>query len=240
MEDFAIIFDFNGTMLFDTPLQFRAWNELAEETLGHGLSEEEFLRCTNGRPSRETVEYFWGDVGEAQTNALVARKREKYKALCLANPAEFHLADGLPEVLDLLKQAGVPFTIATSSNPRSMDFYFDHLNLAAWFRREAVICSDHRFPGKPAPDIYLIAARALGFPPERCIVVEDAMAGAQAARNAGIGYVIVIDPEGSGGFAGCDQVDAVIGGHGELYEQLCNIMRALRVGGRNEQNDGQG
>ena len=40
MVDFAVIFDFNGTMLFDTQIQFRAWNDLAEETLGHGLSEE--------------------------------------------------------------------------------------------------------------------------------------------------------------------------------------------------------
>ena len=227
MCDFAVIFDFNGTMLFDTQIQFRAWNDLAEETLGHGLSEEEFLHCTNGRPSRETVEYFWGDVGEAQMGELVARKREKYKQLCLAHPEIFHLADGITQVLDLLKKNGILFTIATSSNPRSMDFYFEHLGLATWFNRETVVCSDRRFPGKPAPDIYRIAAQELGFPPEQCVVVEDALAGAYAAHGAGIGYIVVIDPDSSGDIWIGDQVDCVISEYHDLYEQLCNIIHAF-------------
>lgn len=227
MSEFAVIFDFNGTMLFDTPIQFRAWNDLAEETLGHGLSEEEFLRCTNGRPSRETVEYFWGDVGEQQMQDLIVRKRDKYKQLCIAHPELFHLADGLTEVLDLLKQKEIPFTIATSSNPSSMDFYFEHLGLAAWFQRENVVCSDRRFPGKPAPDIYRIAAQQLGFPPENCIVVEDAPAGAYAARSAGIGHIVIIDSDGSGSALLGNQVDCMIRHHSELYEQLCNIIDAF-------------
>ena len=240
MCDFAVIFDFNGTMLFDTQIQFRAWNDLAEETLGHGLSEEEFLRCTNGRPSRETVEYFWGDVEEEQMEELVARKRRKYKELCLAHPEMFHLADGMTEVLDLLKEHEIPFTIATSSNPRSMDFYFEHLGLAAWFDRDAVICSDRRFPGKPAPDIYRIAAQELGFPPEQCIVVEDALAGAYAARSAGIGYIVIIDPESSGSIWVGDQVDYVINEYHELYEQLCNIMHAFHIEAQENRKKEQG
>lgn len=225
MCEFAVIFDFNGTMLFDTPIQFRAWNDLAEETLGHGLSEQEFLRCTNGRPSRETVEYFWGDVGEEQLDSLVARKREKYKQLCLDHPELFHLADGITEVLDLLKTNNIPFTIATSSNPRSMDFYFEHLGLATWFDRKRIICSDRRFPGKPAPDIYRIAAQELGFPPEQCIVVEDAPVGACAAHSAGIGYIVMIDPDNNGDKQIAEHVDYVVCAYHELYEQLCNIMQ---------------
>lgn len=230
MQKFAVIFDFNGTMLFDTPLQFHAWDELAKETLGHGIPWEEFIRCTNGRTSSETVAYFWGDgLQKQEQKALIRRKRELYQQQCLAHPEEFHLAEGIPEVLDMLKQKSVSFTIATSSNPQSVDFYFAHLDLGKWFDRERVICSDQKFPGKPAPDIYRIAAERLGIPPARCIVVEDALAGAIAARSAGVGYVIVIDPDNTGAIWVGDEVDYVIHAHSELNEILCNIMHAFEA-----------
>ena len=230
METFAVIFDFNGTMLFDTPLQFQAWDELAKQTLGHGLSREEFIRCTNGRTSSETVAYFWGDgMDRAERDALIRRKRRLYQQQCLAHPEVFHLADGIPEVLDMLKQKQIAFTIATSSNPQSVDFYFTHLGLGKWFEREKVICSDQKFPGKPAPDIYRIAAERLAVSPAQCVVVEDALAGAQAARSAGVGYVIVIDPDNTGAIWRGDQVDYVIHAHSELKELLCNIMQAFEA-----------
>lgn len=230
MQEFAVIFDFNGTMLFDTPLQFHAWDELAKETLGHEISYEEFICCTNGRTSSETVEYFWGDeIDKEKQKILVRRKRELYQQQCLAHPEEFHLAEGIPEVLDMLKQKGVSFTIATSSSPQSVDFYFAHLNLGKWFDREKVICSDQKFPGKPAPDIYRIAAKRLAIPPIRCIVVEDALAGAIAARGAGVGYVIVIDPDNTGAIWVGNEVDYVIHAHSELNEILCNIMCAFEA-----------
>ncbi len=230
MQEFAVIFDFNGTMLFDTPLQFHAWDELAKQTLGHGISREEFIRCTNGRTSSETVEYFWGDtLDKEEKKTLIRRKRALYQQQCLEHPEVFHLAEGIPEILDMLKQNGISFTIATSSNPQSVDFYFAHLNLGKWFEREKVICSDLKFPGKPAPDIYRIAAERLQIPPSRCVVVEDALAGAQAARAAGVGYVIVIDSDNTGAIWVGDEVDCVIHAHSELNELLRNIMRAFEM-----------
>lgn len=230
MREFAVIFDFNGTMLFDTPIQFQAWSELAEETLGHGLSREQFMQCTNGRTSSETIDYFWGsDVPPERKRELVARKRENYKRLCLTHPESFHLAEGLPKVLDLLRAGGIPFTIATSSNPASMDFYFEHLNLCTWFDRADIICSDQNFPGKPAPDIYRLAARKLHMPPEQCVVVEDAVAGARAARAAGIGYVVLIDPTDSGRVQAGELVDSVMQNFNQLYEKLHRLLQAPRA-----------
>lgn len=221
MDNFAVIFDFNGTMLFDTPLQYRAWNVLAEETLGHGIDYDEFLRAANGRTSRETVEYFWGkDVDVSFRNTLIARKRDMYRQQCVEHPDIFHLAEGSTEVLDLLKDHEIPFTIATSSNPSSVDFYYENLDLGRWFERENIICSDLNFPGKPAPDIYQIAAKKLNMPPERCVVVEDALAGASSARAAGIGYIVVIDPYRSGQFCENELINCVIRHYGELFELL--------------------
>lgn len=65
MQQFAVIFDFNGTMLFDTPLQYQAWNMLAEKTMGRSIGIDQFLRTANGRSSTETVDIFWEipDIG---------------------------------------------------------------------------------------------------------------------------------------------------------------------------------
>ena len=58
MQPFAVIFDFNGTMLFDTPLQYQAWNMIAEQTIGKSIGIDMFLRTANGRSSAETVDIF--------------------------------------------------------------------------------------------------------------------------------------------------------------------------------------
>lgn len=224
MQDFSVIFDFNGTILFDTPLQFRAWNGLLEETRGRCINENDFLRNANGRTSEETIAYFWGkQISETERHHLMAEKRKRYRALCLQYPELFHLADGLPEVLDCLSQHDIPFTIATSSSPSSVDFYFTHLKLDRWFRRDAVICSDRDFPGKPAPDIYHIAAKQLHTPPARCIVLEDAVAGAYAARAAGIGFIVVIDPDNTGLIWVGNEVDCVIRNYAQFQFMLQNI-----------------
>ncbi len=210
-------------MLFDTPLQLEAWNSLLEETQGRRVPEEEFLQSANGRTSRETVEYFWGeDVTPQQVSELIQCKRRRYRELCMEHPEIFHLAEGLPEVLDLLMENGVPFTIATSSGPDSVDFYFEHLGLARWFDRDAIICSDRKFPGKPAPDIYRIAAQQLGMEPERCIVVEDAAAGAQAARSAGIGRIVLVDADNAGIARNVGAVDCEI----HHYDEMARVLRA--------------
>ena len=105
MQRFAVIFDFNGTMLFDTRIQYQAWNILAQKTLGHEIDQRTFLREANGRTSSETVDLFWGNhVTKQQKQALITRKRELYKEYCLAHPEEFHLAEGIPEILDLLEK----------------------------------------------------------------------------------------------------------------------------------------
>ena len=187
MQPFAVIFDFNGTMLFDTPLQYQAWNMIAEQSIGKSIGIDTFLRTANGRSSAETVDIFWGkSLTKDEKQALISNKRQAYKRLCLTHPELFHLADGIPQILDFLKKHEIPFTIATSSNPASVDFYYENLQLYRWFRREDIVCTDGSFRGKPAPDIYCAAAKSLHMHPKDCIVIEDAVAGAYAARGAGI------------------------------------------------------
>ena len=77
-----------------------------------------------------------------------------------------------------------------------MDFYFDYLHLGDWFDEEKMVCHTGSFPGKPTPDIFLIAAEKIAVAPKDCLVIEDSYSGLQAARNAKIGTIVAIDPEG--------------------------------------------
>ena len=91
-----------------------------------------------------------------------------------------------------LKENNIPRTIATMSEKDNVDFYIKEFNLSKWFDIDKIVYSDGTIPGKPAPDIYIIAAQKLGLKPEDCIVIEDAISGINSAKNAGIGKVIAI------------------------------------------------
>ena len=104
------------------------------------------------------------------------------------------LADGAVEFLDYLKAHNIPRTIATMSEKVNVDFFIEGFHLARWFDLEKIVYDNGKIPGKPAPDIYEIAAKNLNLAPSECIVVEDAVSGIAAAKNAGIGKIIAIGP----------------------------------------------
>ena len=74
----------------------------------------------------------------------------------------------------------------------NVEFYIKEFKLEKWFDIDKIVYSDGTIPGKPAPDIFLIAANKLGLNPKDCVVVEDAIAGIEAAKSAGIGKIIAI------------------------------------------------
>jgi pseudouridine-5'-monophosphatase len=93
-----------------------------------------------------------------------------------------------------LRAEGVPMAVATSSD---RDFYAMKVRPHAWFDLfEAVVCGDDPRVSakKPAPDIFLVAARELGVEPGRCLVFEDSLAGVEAALAAGMRVVAMPDP----------------------------------------------
>ena len=102
------------------------------------------------------------------------------------------LAPGAEKFLDFLKEKEIPRTIATMSEWDNVEFYIKEFNLGKWFDIEKIVYSNGKIPGKPAPDIYKIAAKNLNIEPKDCIVVEDAISGINAANNAGIGMIIAI------------------------------------------------
>ena len=114
--------------------------------------------------------------------------------MCADDMENFVLTDGAEEFLDYLKKHNIPRTIATMSEKINVDFFIKGFQLERWFDLSKIVYDNGKIPGKPAPDIYQIAAKNLCLKPEECIVVEDAVSGIAAAKNAGIGKIIGIGP----------------------------------------------
>lgn len=189
----GIIFDFNGTLFWDSQLHLDAWREYSKKLRGTAFTDEEMLKYMFGRTNEDIIEYA---IGRKPDRALVEKyaeeKEAEYRTMCLERPEDMKLAPHATEFLDFLKAHNIPMTIATMSEWSNVEFYIKEFNLAKWFDLEKIVFSNGKIPGKPAPDIYLIAAKNLGLSPNDCIVIEDALSGIQAAKNAGAGKIIAI------------------------------------------------
>ena len=191
----GIIFDFNGVLLWDSPLHEQAWRQISIELRGESLTDEEIAAHVHGRHNRDILAYLTGRpaVG-AELRQLAHHKETIYRQLCLAPDANFVLSPGAVGLLDFLVGQHIPHTIATASGKDNLDFYLKHLELSRWFDPAQIVYDDGLRPGKPAPDIYQQAARNLDLPSARCVVVEDSRSGLQAAYAAGIGQIIALGP----------------------------------------------
>jgi len=194
----GIIFDFNGVLLWDALLHELSWRAMALKSRGFEMTEQEFALHMHGRPNRYVHEYLAGRSIEGQElQDLIQIKESLYRDLCLENPQTFALSPGAEDLLDALANDDVPRTIATSSERTNLEFFREHLNLDRWFDFTQIVYDDGRRPGKPAPDMYLTAARNIGVTPRHCVVVEDAISGIQSAHAAGIGCIIGLGPAAS-------------------------------------------
>ncbi len=197
----AVIFDFNGTMIFDSDLHRRVWYDFIPKYTGNVVPYDELRDFVLGRDTATILRHYLGEgLSEGEISRLTYEKEAAYRRLCLEDTEKFKFVDGLREFLDYLKASGLPMNIATGSEIMNLRFYFENLGLASWFDFEKVVYDDGSFPGKPAPDIYLRAAAALCVAPADCLVFEDSLSGVLAAHNAGIGHIVGISEQDGAAF----------------------------------------
>lgn len=189
----GIIFDFNGTLYWDSQLHYDAWREYSKLLRGVEFSDEEMRNKMFGHTNEDIIEYA---IGKKPTKEMVEKygkeKEALYRKRCLLEPENFKLAPGAVEFLDFLKKNNIPRTIATMSEWDNVEFYIKEFHLENWFDLDKIVYSDGTIPGKPAPDIFQIAAQKINLNPKDCVVVEDAIAGIKSAKSAGIGKIIAI------------------------------------------------
>lgn len=182
--NWAVLFDWDGVVVDSSRLHEKSW-ELMAARHGLPLPEGHFKRGFGMKNERVIPDVLgWAQDAES-IRAYAVEKEAVYRELARAQGLE--PLPGVREILRRLKDAGVPCAIASSTPRENITFILDDMGLAEFFR--AVITGDQVEHGKPAPDIFLKAAEALGNLPS--LVFEDALVGIEAAHRAGMAVVAV-------------------------------------------------
>jgi beta-phosphoglucomutase len=190
----GVVFDFNGTLFWDTELHNKAWDLFLEKN-DIRLSDPEKNEKIHGRNNHDILNLlFPRKLSVEEINGFIAEKEGTYQALCLRNP--MRLAPGAEEFLGFLKNQRIPCAIATASAIENVNFYRNHLNLSCFFDLSKIIFNDGSILSKPDPQIFQRAIHILALKPEETVVFEDSRAGIHAAENAGAGKIIIVDSHG--------------------------------------------
>jgi mannitol-1-/sugar-/sorbitol-6-phosphatase len=173
-ECLAVLFDLDGVLVDSTAYVEQQWRRWAS---ARGLRPEPFLRVCHGRRALETIRMAAPDLdAEAEVKAFVPAEETETGPMGPL-PGAVRLLDTLPRRSWAVATSGVR-PIATA-----------RLRRAGLPVPPVLVCAEDVTRGKPSPDAYLLAARELGVSPPDCLVVEDAPAGVQAARAAGMTVV---------------------------------------------------
>ena len=189
----GILFDFNGTLFFDSAFHMEAFRRIFPK-YGHPVPSDEWMMKNCFGPSNANI--YRTTVNPSATDSEIKdfsdTKENTYRTLCLESPHIFHLVDGAVELLDYLKENGIPFCLATGSDIDNVNFYMKHLGIDRWFSEANMVYTNGTFKGKPNPDIYEIAAKKIGLDPSECLVFEDGASGILAANAAKAGALTVV------------------------------------------------
>ncbi|MCE0492738.1 HAD family hydrolase [Vibrio salinus] len=191
MEYKAIIFDFNGTLLWDTHLHNEAWDIFLEQH-GFDLTDEEKNETIHGKQNQLIFkDLFSNNISPEEIGKYTLEKEKIYQNLCLEE--KLGLGPGAFSFLDNLKEAKIPFTIATSSGIENVSFYFENYNLDRWFSIDDIVYNNGKIKSKPSPDIFEVAMEKLECSPQQAIIFEDSQSGIMAAEAAKAGKIVIVN-----------------------------------------------
>lgn len=180
----AIIFDLDGTLVDNMGVHLHTWIELLRE-LGVTMTAHEFHERYAGQTNPVI---FRGIFGERLSDERIMELAEHKETLYRRRYADqLKPVAGLPALMDALESAGIPRAVGSSGSRVNVHFVLDGLGWRARFG--AIITGEDVTHCKPAPEVFLTAARRLGVAPADCLVFEDAPIGIEAARRAGMDAV---------------------------------------------------
>ncbi|MBN1254927.1 MAG: HAD-IA family hydrolase [Deltaproteobacteria bacterium] len=185
MTDKGVIWDLDGVLADTGEAHFQAWTRvLSERRIPFDRSCFDRVFGMNNRGT--LTELLGRAPTEEELREIADRKELLFRKLAgeLVRPMP-----GALRLLDELEKAGWPQAVASSAPQENIDLVVDTFNIRHYF---AAILSGAGLPkGKPDPALFLQAARELGLPPERCVVVEDAPVGVEAAHRADMPCIAV-------------------------------------------------
>ena len=184
----AVIFDMDGVISDTQRLHAQVESDVLARR-GVALSPGEITRRFAGSTDHDLFDTVFGRALPPDELAEVVR--EKWAMIDAVAPGGIVAMEGAVELIRLLHARGVPLAVASGSPPSFIARVLAELGVADAF--SAVASGDEVPRGKPAPDVFLLAAERLGVPPERCVVIEDAVAGMRGAIAAGMRVVALLE-----------------------------------------------
>lgn len=220
----AVIWDVDGVLIDSAEQHRQAWHRLAEEEGVH-FTDADFWATFGMRNADIIPRCFGSHLTPEQIKALADRKEAYYRDLLRAQARPL---PGARELVIALHAAGYRQAIGSSAPPENLRLIVDLLGLGPYI--DAVVSGENVARGKPAPDIFLEAARALGMPPRRCVVIEDAPAGVAAAHAAGM-RCIAVRRAGQPDAPGLEAADLVVDSLTQVTPATIADLLARNAGG---------
>jgi len=189
----AIAFDMDGVLIDSQPLHYEI--------------DMEVLKACNYPATLETVTPYTGvsnpdrwprykkTLGLSQSVDQLIELQVQFM-IEIFNRANLAPIDGIPPLLEFLNTQNIPCAVASSSSHELIDLVLEKCKIRHHFTH--LVSGEDVKAGKPAPDIYLKAARAFGLPPEECTAVEDSSIGILSAKNAGFTCIAYVNPNTHG------------------------------------------
>lgn len=189
----AVIFDFNGTMVFDSPYHDLAWKVFSKQIRGYAMDDEEIKTNVHGKVNDKIIQYLKPEINADERAKLSLEKEAAYRKLALEDREHYHLVPGLPAYLNELKAKGIKRNIASASIKENIDFFIDTFQLANWFDVDKITYDDGSYANKIA--MFKDAAKRIDVEVSDCIIFEDSFSGIHCAKAVNAKKIVVIAPK---------------------------------------------
>lgn len=180
----GIIFDLDGVLVDSHAAHKKSWQKLLA-SLGRDVTETELQFVTDGRKRDEILRHFLGELSEADAQRFGDLKKSYFRELAI----EVKAIPGVLEFVRAAEAADLALAVGTSAGGKRAAEMIAGLGLQSHF--SAIVTGDDVTKGKPDPAVFTLAAQGLGISPRNLLVCEDAVAGVQAAKSAGMSCLAI-------------------------------------------------
>ena len=171
----GVIFDFNGTLVFDNDKHVKAWGAISRLLRNKDITDEELHKHFNGVPNQKIIQYMKNNQATKEDIDYYSKLKEKYyRQFCKEDQATFHLVEGS---YDYFKQ--------------NIDFFVESFHLDKWMKVDDIIYDNGTYQNKIA--MFKDAALKLNVNIKDCLIVEDSKSGIENAYQAGCRQIIVVN-----------------------------------------------
>jgi beta-phosphoglucomutase family hydrolase len=195
----AVLWDMDGVLVDTGELHYRSW-KLAFNEVGKSFSREQFT-STFGMNNAGILETIFGENLTPDLYEKISNRKETSFREMVKGNAE--LLPGADTLLNKFKSLGMKQAIASSAPQKNIDVLVGELKIGKYFD---VLVSGTGMPGKPDPTVFLLTAKKVNVEPDNCIVIEDAIAGIEGARRAGMKCIAVTTTNPAKALAQADYV----------------------------------